>query len=70
MWVTLEHYHNAKFTSDEYPLPIRSLQPYSGNALSCIIRGFVKILMALLSVVGMLTGKMIKREVLDRIKSD
>ncbi len=50
--------------------PLEAYNLTVGMHLVVLLWDLLSILMALLSVVGMLTGKMIKREVLDRIKSD
>jgi hypothetical protein len=50
--------------------PLEAYNLTVGMHLVVLLGALLSILMALLSVVGMLTGKMIKREVLDRIKSD
>ncbi len=69
MRVYLKHHHNAKHASDEHP-PLRSVQPYNRNASGCYSEDVVEYFNGFTFSSWYNKGKMIKREVLDRIKSD
>jgi EmrB/QacA subfamily drug resistance transporter len=51
-------------------IPLQAYDLTTGMHLVVILGAFLSLIMALLSVIGILTGKIIKREILDRVQKD